>query len=703
MKNREYKKLVAIAMAAALAAGSFYTVPSMAAGETAIMQEAKQKVLKDETVYAKIDGNGNVKSVTVSDQLKNVEDKKKIQDVSSLKEIQNVKGDEKFTQKGESVVWKGDGQNLCYQGTSTEELPVKVKISYRLDGKEMTAEELKGKSGHLTIRYDYENLTGTKEQAYIPFVMATGVVLDDEKFQNITVENGKVISDGERNVVLGMGIPGMKEALGTEEAEIPDFFEIQADVTKYEAVPGITAASNELFNELDTEKFDEISDLKNALHKLQDASKQLVSGSGELKEGLDTLLQSSGTLTGGIDRLMTGGADLKNGTEVLTRGSSELAAGNKALAEGTGQLLEGTKTLHAGAGELNSGLKTAADKTQNILLPGVKQLDDGVGNMQKEVGDGISTLGSGIHNLHTSLGRLREGTAGLNAVLNQGTAETGNVSLKAISEKTAADAAGFGNTDEAAEMLRQLAESNPEVKDAVEQILVKLNENQNAAVQVAQEAGMVSAIVNRMADAAVQTDTGMTQAESGMAQLDTAVNDSKEGLGIKVMEGLRTLKQGTASLRGGIDGEEGLANGLGKLSAGAKAVNDGSDQLSQKMGEADAGAKGAAKGASQAEAGAKQLNGGMAVLYSGLYTLQSGSGQLIDGVRQLDAGAGELQKGMQKLQEEGIEKLVQVFDGDIEGLLNKFNEMSDASKQYRNFSGISEEMDGQVKFIFVTE
>lgn len=644
MKNREYKALAAFIMSLSLVTGSMIAFPTtvLAANQT------EQTVTKDETVYAKMNADGKVQSVTVSDQLKNVADSSQIQDKSSLKEITNVKGDETFTQKGEKLIWKGNGKDICYQGTTTKELPVTVKISYQLNGKKVTAEELKGKSGHLVIRYQYENTTGTEKQKYTPFLMATGMVMENEKFTNITVKNGKVISDGERNMVFGIGIPNVKEQLGAKEIDIPDYFEVEADVREYEALESVTVAVNDIFNELDTEKFDDMK-------KLEDAAEQLSNGSGKLKDGLEVLLSSSGTLKNGMNQ----------------------------LADGTGQLLAGSKQLSDGADALQEGLQTAADKTKNELLPGVQKLDDGVAGMQNELSKGIQTLGTGVSDLHAGMSQVSQGTQGLDAVVNNGTAETGGVSLKDLSQKTAEDAknlamiaateAGNSATEDAIIMLEALAADHPELQGNIDAVIEKLNtekgngQTANAAAGVAQEAAAVSAIVNKVSGGISQLNTGVSKAETGAAQLNAAVNDSKEGLGAKVAAGIGALKQGTEALRNGVDGNHGLASGLNQLSAGAKSVRSGSNMLSDKMNTADAGAKKAAAGMTQLENGASQLN--------------SGAGSLNDGIQQL----------------------TELFEGDIKGMLEQMDEMLDTSKEYQSFSGIADGMDGQVKFVFVTE
>ena len=167
---------------------------------------------------------------------------------------------------------------------------------------------------------------------------------------------------------------------------------------------------------------------------------------------------------------------------------------------------------------------------------------------------------------------------------------------------------------------------------------------------------------------------GIDQVAKGAAELNEGVN-GKDGLVSQVNSGVIQLKSGTAQLLAGVDGTNGLASGLGQLAAGS----------------------------SQLASGASQLNSGAGTLSTGLNTLQSSTGALVSGVEQLDSGAAELNSGMIQFNEEGIEKLVSVFDGDVDSLLDKANELLDASKEYKNFSGIADGMDGSVKFIFVSD
>lgn len=164
--------------------------------------------------------------------------------------ILKVKGDETFTTNGKNLTWNTEGSDICYQGKTDKALPVGVKISYKLDGKDISASDLEGKSGHLVIRYTYENTSEkTNNGTKVPFMMASGLLMDTDMASNVVVKNGKIISDGDRDMVIGYGFPGMTEILGTTDLDIPDYFEVEMDVTDYEAIEGITVATNSLFND----------------------------------------------------------------------------------------------------------------------------------------------------------------------------------------------------------------------------------------------------------------------------------------------------------------------------------------------------------------------------------------------------------------------------------------------------------------------
>lgn len=738
MKNREYRVLVTLALMASLVVGNIAgtSVNVQAADnkdkstETKKTSETKTSSsatpAKDETVYVKVDDAGNQKDVTVSDQLKNISSLGTIDDVSDLKDIKNVKGDETFSENNGKLVWQGDKKDICYQGTTTKKIPVGMKVTYELDGKKVSADDLEGKSGHLKIHYEYQN-TSADSGKYTPFLMATGLLMDGEKFSNVTVDNGKVISDGDRDIVIGMGLPQLKEQLTSvsskvDDLDIPDSFTVEADVTDYEKVEAVTVATNEVFNEVGTDKFDSLDELKDSMTELQDASNKLVSGSGQLKDGLDTLLSSSGTLVSGIDQLASGGNTLASGTGSLVSGANTLADGSKSLANGTSQLASGAESLNAGAAQVATGAKSAKDGAGQ-LESGAQALNDGIAQMQNQVGVGVNSLNSGVRQLSDGISKAKEGATSLENGATQvetgatqvsggvAQAQTGATTL----QQSLVDIAGGNDNSAMVAALENLSHTaTPEQQEVLNSVIAGMEE-QNKKVndginQAAEKAGNLSISLGtlgegakQVADGGASLQTGAGTLVEGLKELGTGANQLQTGvenMATQLSDGTKQLSDGTGAL---LAGTQSLNSGLGTLSAGAGQVSEGSAALSTNMKTANAGAQSVASGAGQLASGASQLNSGAGALSTGLNTLQSSTGALVSGVEQLDSGAAELNSGMIQFNEEGIEKLVSVFDGDVDSLLDKANELLDASKEYKNFSGIADGMDGSVKFIFVSD
>lgn len=710
MKNREYRVLVTLALMASLVVGNV-------AGTSANVQAADNKdkstetkktsetktsssatPAKDETVYVKVDDAGNQKDVTVSDQLKNISSLGTIDDVSDLKDIKNVKGDETFSENNGKLVWQGDKKDICYQGTTTKKIPVGMKVTYELDGKKVSADDLEGKSGHLKIHYEYQN-TSADSGKYTPFLMATGLLMDGEKFSNVTVDNGKVISDGDRDIVIGMGLPQLKEQLTSvsskvDDLDIPDSFTVEADVTDYEKVEAVTVATNEVFNEVGTDKFGSLDELKDSMTELQDASNKLVSGSGQLKDGLDTLLSSSGTLVSGIDQLASGGNTLASGTGSLVSGmqsaktgSSQLAGGVKALSDGVSgmqaQVSDGVKDLSNGVSSVQAGVET---------IHGIaEQADKGV-DLAK---DGAKGLCAGLETASESAGEIATAARNLCTVLG------GNQQTVQVEQQQEVTVDNSDIYNQIAALAEQMTDEND--KAAVENVLNQISATKTQTVDVQAEVEVENPYVTALngiasgADALSKQLSANGEIGGGAATLYGTLSSTQGA----------TVKAATAGLSGALASDGSLQRGISLLQSGVGEMGTklgaGTNELLSGIGTLQKGADSLDSGLGTLTSGASQLNSGAGTLSTGLNTLQSSTGALVSGVEQLDSGAAELNSGMIQFNEEGIEKLVSVFDGDIDALLDKANELLDASKEYKNFSGIADGMDGSVKFIFVSD
>ncbi|WP_022774328.1 hypothetical protein [Butyrivibrio sp. AE2015] len=372
----------------------------------AAVASSESEAGKVETVYVKTDANGAVNDVIVSEWLKNADASSEMSDTTELKDIVNVKGSETFTDNGDgTLTWNASGADIYYQGTTDKELPVNMKITYTLDGKEISPEELAGKSGKVTIRFDYENkekqtveVNGKEIEVYTPFAMVSGMMLDSDKFSNVEISNGKVISDGDNYVVMGVAVPGLKESLdiddekweelnedGDLDEKLTNHFEVTADTTDFELGMTITMASSDILSDFgltDLSDSDKLDDLKDDMSELNDGSTKLVDGSKELKNGTSDLRDGVTELYDGTKELKDGTKDLKDGTGKLYDGSGSLYDGIVKYTDGAGQINDGAAKLADGASaakdgstKLKEGLASAKTGA-TTLAAGSKQFSD---------------------------------------------------------------------------------------------------------------------------------------------------------------------------------------------------------------------------------------------------------------------------------------------------------------------------------------
>lgn len=449
MKSRR-KKTISIILCAALLAGSVEaTVYAMHADGKEVPQEKSEKsaalgteetaaLVKDETVYVFTGADGGVQKVIVSDWLKNQSGSASLSDRSELTGIENVKGDEGCTVNGDNTrVWDAKGNDIYYSGSIQKDVPVEMRVSYQLDGKSISPEALAGKSGRVTIRFDYENkqyktveLDGRQEKIYVPFVMLTGMLLDNEVFTNVEVVNGKLVNDGDRTAVVGIAFPGLQEnlALDAESFEIPDYIEICADVKNFEMANTFTIGANEMFGRIAQGETGKLDELAGPLNELTTAAGQLEAGSLRLYDGLCTLLDKSGELVNGINQLADGASVLKTGAEGLKAGGTELAGGAKTVADGLGQLTANNDTLNAGSKQVFESLLHAADAqlaaagltVPELTVENYAEVLDGVAaSLQHAIAEQEKAAAGGAEQAAAALEQTKYAAASISALKGQ--------------------------------------------------------------------------------------------------------------------------------------------------------------------------------------------------------------------------------------------------------------------------------------------
>lgn len=370
-----------------------------------------------------------MEKIIVSDWLKNKDGDSTLQDASDLQNIENVKGYETFVSDGKNgLTWQADGADIYYQGSTEKQLPVAVKLTYKLDGKEVKPEEIAGKSGRVTIRMDYENketrtveVNGRKEEIHIPFAMLSGMLLPQDTFSNIEVTNGRLLSEGNNSIVVGITFPGLKESLNWEELKkdlskaekkqaeeelaIPDYLEVSADAENFSLGMTMTIAMSDMLSDFSLADSLDLEEMNDSMNDLQSASNELKDGTSDLKDGSAKLKEGTDSLADGVVSLKDGAGSLKEGTGELYEKSGELDEGAAKLEEGASSLAEGADKLNSGASSLSDGAGSLKDGTHSLvegtgsLMDGAGKLDAGAGALQ----EGIAGVNNGISALKTAM------------------------------------------------------------------------------------------------------------------------------------------------------------------------------------------------------------------------------------------------------------------------------------------------------------
>lgn len=623
---------------------------------------------KDETVYMIADADGTVNKTIVSDWLKNKDNADTLEDASDLKDIKNVKGDETFKQDGDKVTWDAQGNDIFYQGTTDKEAPITQKITYYLDGKEIAPKDLAGKSGKVTMRFEFTNnekttktIDGKSADVYVPFSVVTGMVLNDN-FTNVEVTNGKVISDGKNNIVVGITMPGLKESLGIDDADLgddvqfPDYVEVTADVEDFSLDMTVSMASSNLLSEMNVNGDIDLSVLSDTIDEMTDASDQLVDGSSELSDGLKTLQSSLGEFKAGVGTAQSGVKD-------YTSGASAVADGANTLNSGIAKLAESAPALTSGVSALKTGVQQAgAGATQ--INGGVAQLVDGIGTLKSTVNGSL---------------------AGMDAYTSSADAQAAFTS--ALTEYTDASVQYFG-------VLQQFLSDTGSLYAYVSALqlvdeqskIYMLDDATNTAI--ATNAGInFNTLSTTYAEklqniSAVATKLGTTGGAQALAQVQAGLAQFDDTQ-------LATLKAGAASLDAGLNGDNGIVAGVNTLDSSVNGA------LSQGITDLTNGAKQLADGANTLVANNDKLNAGMT-------SLKSATDLLINGVDQLEDGSETLADGMAQFDEQAIEKLADAYNGDLKELLDKVDAVLDAGNEYNTFTRTADGVKGNVKFIWET-
>lgn len=644
---------LALAVAGSAAGVGIYAANRPAAPQTAeeaprVMEagpETEKALRRDETVYVIANTDGSVRRIIVSDWIQNGLAAAQVEERSELSAVETVKGSASYTMGQDNArVWDAQGQDLYYQGSIEKALPVDMTVTYQMDGQTVTPGQIAGKSGHVTVRFDYENrqyemveIDGTEEKLYVPFAMLTGLLLDSDRFTNVTVSNGKLFCDGSHIAVVGVAFPGLQEDLSMEKdrLEIPDYVEIEADVKDFSLATAVTVASSGLFDQLDDETLErlELGELTDGIGRMTDAMDQLMDGSSQLYDGLCTLLDSSQQLIDGVDQ--------------LCQGLNELTSHNSQLNGGAKQVFE---SLIAAA---NSQLQTSGLTVPELTVDNYSQVLESL--LQQLDGASAYAESEARKKIEAAVAAQQEQVS---AAVEQ-----------AVEQQTAA-----------------------QVEQAVEQQVWQQVLSAAGLTEEAYDAGTAAGAIpqkqQEQLQAALKAQMASETIKGLISQTKAAKMESDE---IRALIGQKTEQTMAELVEENLQSEEvqsQIRSAAEQASAGAQSIRSLKEQLDSYQSFYQ-GLLAYTAGVAQARDGAAQL--------------QSSLPALTDGVTRLRDGSMELSDGLRQFREEGIQKLADALGGDLGQLSSRLKAIREAAQNYRSFSGDGTDMPSQVRFIYRME
>ena len=566
---------------------------------------------KTESVYSNLNSDGSFKNTIVNTKLSQI-DEGEVIDYTKLSDITNLNGKENFNRESNKINFKSTGKDIVYQGKINDELPIKVDVKYYLNDNEISVKELKGKSGSIKIEYKFTNSSYDRESGmYTPFVVTMVNLLDSDLNTNVNVSNGKVITNGKKNIVSAISAPGLYDSVKIDEFKNMNSIIVTYDTTKFSSSDTYFIISPKLLENADISKLNEVSNLKYSLNTLQDGMNKLEDGSNTLSDGASKLNDGAKELNKGLESAYNGSSTLNDGATQLDNGLSELNEGIKKALDGSGVITEGLEQVNAGSQKLSS-LTYLVDKLyatyneNNILLNNIMS-----GTTEQQLIDGINSATSEKTNLENKLNEVNAGIVTLEAGEDAGVL-----------------------TEEQVQQLAYLREVKPQLEAGIKQYAEGISNAQNNLNSLSLAPAKISG-----------ANEVISQVLCGILGVDSMeyVNE----------DSINYFKNQINTLLGGIDqlseGSSNLTNGLEQIYQGSSKLSEGSKKLS---------------------GGTEELNEGLLKLYNGSEDLSEGTDKINNGSIELHNGICRINKeGINKLSSYGnevsnytykIEKLVEL-------------------------------------------
>ena len=719
-------------------------------------KQAASSTKKTETVYAVLNGDGSLSDIVVSGWLHNDSGIKNLKEKLNLTDVKNVKTDEVPEDNNGEYTWNSDSNDIYYQGKSTEQLPVTMQITYELDGKQLSQKELKGKSGHLKINIHLKNVNSEtktingKNVIIHPFFVAGGMLsLDNDHYSNTTCDQGKIVADGSKQMLVFAAVPGLKDTLDSadlskvsDQLSIGDDINIECDVTDCDELKLMMGMSNEEDISGILDEGDSIEELTNGIAKLMDADDQLVDGSQKLADGTQQLITESEPLTSSSGSIRT----LSDGVLTLNSGALRLKAALAQYTGGVGQLNDGVNALYAipdGANKISLGMTTPVEegKPESSLTGGAAALTAGLQNMKQQVDAGLSS-----ENVTAMMKQLDTAISTLNGLKVTLTRDAGTLNeLKETLSTATEQLTGLKTV-----MTEFVGSSADSLQASVSAINTSIDCIDSALANIPDDGtdtGAKTTLINSKAALETQkatleaqlkvlsgNDAGLSaqlqQAAQTLSQMNTTIDSSLKklaGLGKDVDDAIATMGELKTTLEASTSQLGALANMKDTMDAGFDQLIEGSQKISAGIDQVNTGVQALAEqsktgidkvktATSQLASNNEALNEGMASLQTGTQTVANQSdsfNQLADGLDSLkDAfvtlndGAQQLADGQKQFRQDGLDQLKEKVDltvDEVEMLKEIMDEIKSMNMQYKEYAGNNPDMDVTTRYVFRTK
>ena len=647
---------------------SYMTIPVFAAS-------------KSETVYSNLDSNGKAYKTIVSTQLTNEDKSDEITDISNLLNIENTNGNETFKKEGNQIVWDSNGNNIYYKGESDKQLPVECKITYELNGEEISAEELKGKSGNVKIKINYTNnekhivsINGKQVTMYTPFIIVAGTKIDNAKNKNIQITNGKIVDNGESTLAVGIAMPGMQENIGISKSkiDIPEEIEISMETEDLEmgniiAVVAVKGIDEDLTSDLNS--------MYSQINELANASNEILAGANQLKEG-----------------------------------TSELVSGVDQLKDGTGAAYAGSKQIKDEVEESTKNLKN--DNTPAIdskTLEAIKAQAMQSATLSDEQKAGIAAQAKAAATLSdeqkAGIAAQAKTGAKLTDAQKAGIAAQAKTAAKLTDAQKAEIAAQAKLTDEQKAKITAQAKAGAEFTETQKTAIIEqAQKNYTETLTEAEKKLILTVAQNTAYQTATTTALAVAESTAEATALKVAqsvAESTAEATALKVAQSVaestaeataQTVAQSTATQTAETTALT-VAQSTATQTAGATATQTATqvgNQAKQKF-------------TNQVVSQMSTLGTALDELTNGLANIDNGVSALSVGTNKLDSGALQLANGVKTFNEQGISKINNLVNGDLRNIASRVEKMNELANEYNNYAGIQNGMAGEVKFIMITD